>query len=428
MPSAALDRVRIKGFTSIVDAEVELGPLNVLVGANGAGKSNFVKALELLGRIVDEDLRTYIARSGGAYALLSSGVDEMTLAVSGDWGDREAGYVANLVPDADAGLIFAAESIWIQRPEFDRPWEQTIDRGHRETRLHRKAESSEQGSGVSAEVVELLRGCRVYHFHDTSPSAPVHRPSSTADNLSLHPDASNLAAVLLALRESVDDADVAAYRRIVGAVSQVAPFFREFVLAPEGGRETLRLRWRERGADAVWGSSQMSDGTLRFVCLATLLLQPQPPAVVVLDEPELGLHPYAIVQLAGLLRSASVHSQVVIATQSVTLMNQFALDDLIVVERGEVGTTFERPDAAQLGAWLAEYSLGELWEKNLIGGRPAGALALSSPSRAGGGPDRGDARSRALRAGVLGDGLRDYVLDHHDEEDGERARSQGWDR
>lgn len=125
-------------------------------------------------------------------------------------------------------------------------------------------------------------------------------------------------------------------------------------------------------SDAVFSADQMSDGTLRFVCLATLLLQPTLLALVVLDEPELGLHPYAIVQLAGLLQQASVRSQVVLATQSVTLMNQFQLDDLIVVERTGDGSTFSRPDADRLSDWLAEYSLGELWEKNLIGGRPSG--------------------------------------------------------
>jgi predicted ATPase len=126
-------------------------------------------------------------------------------------------------------------------------------------------------------------------------------------------------------------------------------------------------------SDAIFSANQMSDGTLRFVCLATLLLHPATPALIVLDEPELGLHPYAIVQLSELLRQASVRSQVLIATQSVTLMNQFQIDDLIVVERANGASTFDRPEPDSLHAWLDEYSLGELWEKNLIGGRPGDA-------------------------------------------------------
>ena len=149
----------------------------------------------------------------------------------------------------------------------------------------------------------------------------------------------------------------------------MAPFFRDFVLQPEKG-DRLRLRWRQSDSGIVFSANQMSDGTLRFVCLATLLLHPQLPSLVVLDEPELGLHPFAIVQLAGLLRQASVRSRVLFATQSVTLMNQFALEDLIVVERADGASTFNRPDVEKLRGWLDDYSLGELWEKNLIGGRP----------------------------------------------------------
>ncbi|WP_246076466.1 AAA family ATPase [Amycolatopsis cihanbeyliensis] len=175
--------------------------------------------------------------------------------------------------------------------------------------------------------------------------------------------------MLLSLSESERDENRAAYARIVNAVRQVAPFFRDFVLRPEGN-DRVRLRWWQHDSDALFSANQMSDGTLRFLCLAALLLQPELPALVVLDEPELGLHPFAIVQLAGLLRQAAARSQVLIATQSVTLMNQFEIGDLIVVEREGGTSTFTRPPADHLAAWLEEHSLGELWEKNLIGGRP----------------------------------------------------------
>ncbi|HEX4224819.1 MAG TPA: AAA family ATPase [Pseudonocardiaceae bacterium] len=215
-----------------------------------------------------------------------------------------------------------------------------------------------------AYVRELLAACKVYHFHDTSQNAAVKQFAPTADNIALRGDAGNLAAVLLSLRDS----DRPAYQRITRAVTQVAPFFRDFVLEPEN--DSIRLRWRQRDSSVVFSADQLSDGTLRFICLATLLLQPTMPKLVVLDEPELGLHPYAIVQLADLLRQAATRSQVVLATQSVTLINQFELADLIVVEGGKDGSTFERPSGERLGAWLDEYSLGDLWEKNLIGGRP----------------------------------------------------------
>jgi predicted ATPase len=209
----------------------------------------------------------------------------------------------------------------------------------------------------------------VFHFHDTSVRSPIKQLVPTADNIALRNDGGNLAAVLLDLAESGDGAKQVAYRRIIASIRAVAPFFRDFVLRPEG-QDRVRLRWRQVDADTVSSADQMSDGTLRFICLVTLLLQPELPAVVVLDEPELGLHPFAIVQLADLLGQAARRSQVAFATQSVTLLGQFRLDQVIVVERQDGASVFRRPDAAALTEWLTKYSVGELWEKNLLGGRP----------------------------------------------------------
>lgn len=365
MAKQPLKEIQIEGFTSIRSATVQLGKLNILVGANGAGKSNFVQALGMLGRIVAGQLNLFANLQGGASALLNSsdGATRIRLHLDAD----PNSYEATLVPAANDELIFEREVVYFQGAGYDRPFNTSLGQGQRETRLHDEAER--HPGRIASHVVELLDGCRVYHFHDTSLDAPVKQLVSTADNLALRNDAGNLAAVLLRLKNSDQPVDQAAYRRIVGAIRQVAPFFRDFVLVPENDR--IRLRWSQQDSDAVFSANQMSDGTIRFVCLATMLLQPELPALVVLDEPELGLHPFAIVQLAGLLRQASTRSQVLIATQSVTLMNQFEIGDLIVVERENGASVFSRPDPERLEAWLEEYSLGELWEKNLIGGRPS---------------------------------------------------------
>jgi predicted ATPase len=362
MTDRPVQRIEVEGFTSIRHGSVSLERLNVLVGANGAGKSNFIHALALLGRIVDNELNLFVGLNGGAAALLNP--DESGRRINLRLDAQPNSYEATLVPAANDELIFIDERISYHGANHDQPWKKTIGRGHRETRLHDVVNGT-SGRLVALSIVELLRGCRVFHFHDTSADAPVKRYVSTADNIALRHDAGNLAAVLYALQQN----EPASYRRIVGAIHQVAPFFRDFVLTPESS-DRIRLRWQEADSDSVFSGNQMSDGTLRFVCLATLLLQPMLPALVVLDEPELGLHPYAIVQLAGLLRQASRRSQVLIATQSVTLMNQFEVDDLIVVERRDGASQFIRPDRNELSDWLNEYSLGELWEKNMIGGRP----------------------------------------------------------
>jgi predicted ATPase len=353
-----LRSVVVEGLTSIRSAALELNDVNVLVGANGAGKSNLIRALGVLGRIVDGELGLYVGLSGGASALLNAdptGPRRIRLQVGSDAG----GYTAELVPAAGDTLIFADEAVLVRNTGVLT----SLGRGQRETALTSTEPLWVPGAQP---LVETLRGCRVFHFHDTSRGAPVKQQGYTADNRSLHSDAGNLAAVMLRLRGG----DPGRYRRIVRTVKQVAPFFRDFVLEPELAPDRVRLRWQQEGSDSVLPADALSDGTLRFICLAALLGQSELPGLIVLDEPELGLHPFAIVQLAGMLRSASQDSQVLLATQSVTLMNQFELGDLIIVERREGASVFERPDPDRLSEWLAEYSLGELWEKNLLGGRP----------------------------------------------------------
>jgi predicted ATPase len=353
-----LRTINVAGFTSITEASVVLNRLNVLVGANGAGKSNLIRALEMLGRIMDSELGLFTGVAGGASALRS--VDSppgAPIRLRVDLSD--GGYLAELIPAAGDELVFSKEEFWASggRPAG------LPARGYRETML---ANPDAPWWDSARPVTEAIRGCRVYHFHDTSRTAAVKQNAYAADNNALHPDAGNLAAVLRRLR----DADRTSYLRIVETIRQVAPFFRDFVLEPELSPERIRLRWRQVGTETVFPADAFSDGTLRFICLATLLGQTDLPGLIVLDEPELGLHPFAIVQLAEMLRAASRESRVLLATQSVTLMNQFELADLIVAERGEQGSVFARPDPDRLRDWLAEYSLGELWEKNLLGGRP----------------------------------------------------------
>jgi predicted ATPase len=270
-------------------------------------------------------------------------------------------YRASLVAAANDQLIFDDERF---QTEGYGQYNVLFGRGHGESGLQAEAEKRGPDS-AAADVLDTLHGCRVFHFHDTSRNAPVKRFSPSSDNIALRPDGGNLAAFLLQLRR----AEPRSYQRILRTLQQVAPFFRDFVLQEEASGQ-VRLRWRQQDSDIVFPAEALSDGTLRFICLATLLQQPELPGLVLLDEPELGLHPAAIVQLAGMLRSASTRSQALIATQSVTLTNQFGLDELVVVERSDGASVFSRPDPEHLASWLEEYSLGELWEKNVLGGRP----------------------------------------------------------
>lgn len=366
MADGALDRIDIEGFLSIRSASVRLNRLNVLVGANGAGKSNFVRFFELLGRLADGELGRFVGLNGGAGVLLNDRAERIALRIR----SHSLEYDASLLQATEQKLIFGSECMHVSESGES----VQLDGGSSETGLPRL------GYSLGA----VLRGVRVFHFHDTSLRSPIKQAAPTANNIALRSDGGNLAAVLLDLMRSGEPAKTAALRRIVAVIRQVVPFFRDFVLVPEE-QDRVRLRWRQVDSDDVFSADQMSDGTLRFLCLATLLLLPELPRVVVLDEPELGLHPFAIVQLADLLRQAATRSQVVFATQSVTLLDQFQLDDVIVVERRDGASQFVRPDRQALTEWLAEYSLGELWEKNLLGGRPnrEGLNACAPTARAG---------------------------------------------
>ena len=323
---ASLDRIRIVGFKSIRDQEVELRPLNVLIGANGSGKSNFIGVFRLLHEVMSGRIQLFVARNGGADRLLHFGrkaTDRIYLELA--FGDTS--LECALVPTSSDSLILLGKEL----------------------------------------IATAVHRWQVYHFHDTSEAAKVKQTADLHDNTYLRPDAANLAAFLYRLRMT----EAESYRNITDVIRMVSPFFGDFTLEPDRlNPDKIRLEWQERGSDSYFDASSLSDGTLRFICLATLLLQPELPSLVLLDEPELGLHPYAITVLADLLRSAATRSQVVVSTQSVTLVNQLSPEDILVVDRVDGASVFRRLSQEEIATWMDDYSLGELWEKNVLGGRP----------------------------------------------------------
>jgi len=197
----------------------------------------------------------------------------------------------------------------------------------------------------------------------------MRRDQPIRDSSRFRHDASNIAPFLLELKED----EPGSYELIRDTVRLIAPFFDDFLLRPQtkGGNEQVRLEWNQKGSDFPFQPNQLSDGTIRFICLTTSLLQPDPPATVVIDEPELGLHPYAISMLADLIRSASERTQVIISTQSPTLLDYFDPGQIVVVNRREGRSSFERLDEGSLASWMEDYSVGELWQKNVVQGGPA---------------------------------------------------------
>jgi len=353
-----LRRIKIEGFKSIQSAEINLGDLNVVIGANGSGKSNLIGAFRLLDRVLTHNLQLYVASAPDRFLFHGR---KTTPALSLDFAFAKNAYGFKLMAAQDT-LIFENE-----RVEYSGlfTYSEPIAVGHKESQLEEAARSHR--NKIPQHVFPKVRNLVVYHFHDTSETAPAKQSSDVDDNRFFRADAANLPAYLYWLQEK----HPLQFRHIEEHIQLVAPFFDGFVLAPSKLNEKkIKLEWRQKGSEAYFDAYSLSDGTLRFISLATLLLQPSPPALILLDEPELGLHPFAIRILAEMLDAAAKRVQLVLATQSVTLLNHFAPSEVIVVENDGLKSTFNRPNEQMLKGWLDEFSLGELWEKNVLGGRP----------------------------------------------------------
>lgn len=327
-----LDWLSVAGFKSIKRLEkLPMRRINVVIGANGSGKSNLLSVFSFLEASRAGRLSEYVARAGGADRMLHFGAKTTDmLDVEASFGDAANRYRITLVPGESDRLVPLSE-LWSQSRRDS--W-------------------------------------RLYHFHDTGPRSPIKRVCPLHDNRFLRADGSNLAAFLHLLHKRHEES----YNLIRGTIRLAAPFFDDFVLEPMAiNEDMIQLEWRHVGTDAYFDVSSLSDGTLRFMAMATLLLQPAQllPSVILVDEPELGLHPYAITLLCSLVKAASVKTQVIIATQSSLILDHFEPEDVLVAERREGASTFVRLSTLDLEAWLQDYSLGQLWEKNEIGGRPS---------------------------------------------------------
>ncbi|MDY6216507.1 AAA family ATPase [Actinobacillus porcinus] len=349
----------VEGFKSIRELKnFELNNLNVLIGANGAGKSNFINLFRLLNEIYEQRLQLYVQKQGGPDAILHFG-RKTTESIKIHFEFARNGYAFELAPTNDNRIVFENERIIFHGDVWES--NRLLNAGHYEACL------KDDRQPVSNYVRAGIKSWKVYHFHDTSDSAKVKQIHSLNDNLSLKSDAANLAAYLRMLKDSYEKE----YNRIVATIRLVLPFFDDFV--HRENIENIELEWVQKGkSDTPLKAHMLSDGSLRFICLSTLLLQPIHllPDTVLIDEPELGLHPYAITVLADILKQVSERKQIIVSTQSVELVNELEPEDVIVVNQKNDESIFERLDNSALSSWLEEYTLGELWKNNVFGGRP----------------------------------------------------------
>ncbi len=363
-----LKKLSIEGFKSISQLKnFEIRGLNVLIGANGSGKSNFVSIFRLLRKMMDENLQGHIMESGGPSSFFFNGA-KTTPAIRMEFMFGDNGYRFTLAMAADEKIFIKEES-----QKYKNMWKSPGSNIYESTLKKQKEEKGvKSGRGIGYYVYDNIFKWIVYHFHDTSILSKMRHSESVDHYKYLESDAGNIAPFLLDLKNNKPEC----YKKIVATIQIVAPFFNDFDLTPEqrGPATVVKLNWNQKGSNYPFAPYQLSDGTLRFICLATALLQPVLPDCLVIDEPELGLHPYAIEVLAELIKLASRRDdspRIIITTQSPLLLDYFEPGDIIVADRKNGASTFTRLDKMDLSGWLEEYSLGEIWCKNLIEGRPS---------------------------------------------------------
>ncbi|MDL2262072.1 AAA family ATPase [Bacteroidales bacterium OttesenSCG-928-I21] len=349
-----MDYIEINGYKSIKAAKVELRPINILIGANGSGKSNFLSFFELLNSFYNRKLQEYINFNGGVDTFLYNG-SKISKGISYkiSFDNENIQYVVNLLNTA-TGLGIRSEAI---RYPKDKDW-LTIN-----FELQKESELKRSDTKAAKEINTNLDSIKSYHFNDTSINSPFVKMSNIEnDFFYLYNDGRNLAAYLYYIKET----NKTTYNLIISTIQSVMPNFSDFYLQPNDNN-FLALKWNDKYSDTVYGVNNLSDGTQRFIALAVLFLQPNPPKTIIIDEPELGLHPFAVAKLAGMIKSAAGgSSQVIVATQSAELISNFDFEDIIAVDSINGESVFNRLNSEDWKNWIDNYTIGDLWRQNIL--------------------------------------------------------------
>ncbi len=363
---SSLDKLTIKGFKSIKEVvDLELNKLNIVIGGNGAGKSNLVSFFKMLRALIDGQLNKYIMENGGANDLLFNG-RKITKAMAFETRFGDHGFRFRLIPTVRDTCNIEDEARYYEHGITG--WWKLGNSQDGKSQMVAEVKENKSDARYSKLVFDAIASWQIYHFHDTSSTAGMRHYEIVQDNRCLRTDAANIGPFLLKLKKEQSQS----YNDIRNAIRLVIPFFDDFILEPtdKGVREKVNMSWNQKESDFPMQPYHLSDGSIRFICLATALLQPQPPSTIIIDEPELGLYPAAIVVLAELIQAAAKRTQVIVATQSPALIDQFDIEDIIVVNREKGASTFQRLKEEDFSVWLENYSVGELWTKNIIDGGP----------------------------------------------------------
>lgn len=345
-----MDYIEIKNYKSIKDLKIKLAPINILIGANGSGKSNFISFFEFLDRLYNKKLQAYVGLKGGDIGKFIHKDSENSSTIEARIEFDINAYSFEISRSGNS-FVFSKEVLWYKSNPLEY------------INFSQEAEIKDSTWFRGQYIQKYLIGYKKYHFHDTGQNSPFNSASNIdKDSLVMYDKGENLAAILYDIRTK----EPKIYRRIVSNIQSIAPYFSDFILEPNSNG-ILKLFWQDKFSSYNYDVTDFSDGTMRFIALAVLFMQPNVPKTIILDEPELGLHPKAIAKLAGLIQSAALsESQVIIATQSADLISYFQPEDIIAVDQKNGCSQYNRLKSEDLKTWLEEYSLGDLWQRNII--------------------------------------------------------------
>ena len=377
-----ISHIKLSGFRSIKSAELDFNNLNVFIGANGSGKSNFMSFFQMLEFYLssDDGLSQYVGRYGGANSLMYYGTQTTKSIAAGLTFLTTSGentYNVELGEQTGGRLYFKDETVCFNPKDSAGNLEKrspiSLGAGiasSRLTQVFNDTESYEQFQITTIRTIRnIMRRWRFYQFHNTALDSYIRGASSIKDSGYLRSDAGNLAAFLHDMRDKHPDA----FKSVVYTMKQITPYMETIKLNPDFNPEYVRIQWSEKANSRYdIDATLMSDGTLRALALVTLLSYPQKPPLICIDEPELGLHPEAIKIVGDLIKVASDDTQIFISTQSERLIDCFEPEDIVVVSKDSDndGSRFDRLDYEKYKEWFEDYSISETWDTNIFGGRP----------------------------------------------------------
>ncbi len=378
-----IKRIKISGFRRLLAIDLPVRPFMVLIGANGVGKTSFLDAFSTLSASASGNLNSILSQFGGISNLLTRGkIEDLSFLVDMTApGHQPLEYELRL-SSKGTGYAISGEVLCQQPDDFDKTFRHIDssdgDIRYYETEENRLVRPDWEHNPLETSLAQvpkmyrqpeelrrILATATQYHVLDVGPRAPVKMPQPMKPATLPGPDGGDLVPYLYYLREGDRDR----YEVIIDSLRTAFPDFEELNFPPVAAG-LLAMTWKDKKFSKPIYMNELSEGTLRFLWLVSLLQSPNLSTVTMIDEPEVSLHPELLSLLADLMREAAKRTQLIVATHSDRFIRFLSPDEVVVMDVDDDGCASATwADSLDLDQWLAEYSLDEVWRMGRMGGR-----------------------------------------------------------